>query len=137
MLIVVKETGLDALGVALKKSIKAFIPGSIDGTRPQDEERKLMGVGQGQFLPQQFAFPIGRDRFARVGFLFLPTAPTRTCCCLARKIDKFFETGIIFDAGLDKVLRTQGIHFEIGFFIDGRYRTREMKHLIDVFYTLF
>jgi hypothetical protein len=44
MLIAVKETGLDALGVALKKSIKAFIPGPIDGTRPQDEERKLMGV---------------------------------------------------------------------------------------------
>jgi hypothetical protein len=45
--------------------------------------------------------------------------------------------GIVFDAGLDKVLRTQGIHFEIGFFFDGRCRTRKMKHLIDVFHTLF
>jgi hypothetical protein len=43
-LIVAGETGLDALGEALKKSIKAFIPGPIDGTRPQDEERKFMGV---------------------------------------------------------------------------------------------
>jgi hypothetical protein len=96
-----------------------------------------MRVGQRQLLPQQFASPVGRDWVARVGFLCLPTAPTRTRCCLARKIDEFFETGVVFDAGLDKVLRTQGIHFEIGFFFDGRYRTRKMKHLIDVFHTLF
>jgi len=133
VLIVAGETGLDALGEALEKSIKAFIPGPIDGTRTQDNKRKLMGVGQGQLLPQQFAFPLRRDRFARVGFHFLPTARARTRCCLARKVDKFFETGIVFDAGLDKVLSAQGIHFEIGFFFDGRYRTRKMKHMIDVF----
>jgi hypothetical protein len=44
-LIVVAATGLDSLGETLKKSIKAFVSGPIDGTRPQDEERKLMGVG--------------------------------------------------------------------------------------------
>jgi hypothetical protein len=126
VVIVVAETGIDALREALEKSIKSFIPGPIDGARPQDKERKLMRVGQGQLLPQQLAFPIGRDRVARVGFLFLTTVPARTCCCLARKIDEFLETGVVFDAGLDKVLRTQGIHFEISFFFDGRCRACKM-----------
>jgi hypothetical protein len=74
---------------------------------------------------------------AGVGFLFLPTAPTWTCCCLARKIDEFFEMGIVFDASVDNVLSTQGIHFEKVFFFYGRYRARKMKHLIDAFHTLY
>jgi hypothetical protein len=95
-----------------------------------------MGVGQGQFFPQQFAFPIGRDRFARVGFIFMPITPARTRCCLARNRDKFLETGIVFNAGPDKVLRTLAIHFEVRFFFDGRGRACKMKHLINVLYGL-
>jgi hypothetical protein len=73
----VRETGLNVFFDPLEKSIKAFIPGAINGTGPQDKERKLTGSGQGQFLAQKFAFPIGRDRFARMGFIFLLTALTR------------------------------------------------------------
>jgi len=43
----------------------------------------------------------------------------------------------MFEAGLDEIIRAQGIHFEIGLFFDGRCHTRKMKHLIDVFHTLF
>ena len=91
VLIMIGVTRFDAPGEALAKRVKTFIPGSIDGTGPQDEERELMGAGQGQFLPQQFAFPIGRDRFARVRFFFLLIAPARTRCRLARNIDKFLN----------------------------------------------
>ena len=94
-----------------------------------------MGLGQGQFLPPPFASPVGRDRFAMVGFLFLPTVPPRTCGCQARKIDKFLESGIMFEAGLDEILRAQGIHLEIGLGFDGPGRAREMKHQVDIFHT--
>ena len=93
-----------------------------------------MGLGQGQFLPPPFAAPVRRDRFARVGFLFLATVLPRTRGCQARQIDKFLESGIMFEAGLDEILRAQGIHREIGLGCDGPGRAREMKHQVDIFH---
>ena len=45
VLIVVGETRIDVLGDAFKKSKKTFIPGPIDGARPQEEESTQMRVG--------------------------------------------------------------------------------------------
>jgi hypothetical protein len=52
------KTWIDIPGEALEKRMEAFIPGPVNGARPKDKQRKLMGEGQSQFLPQQFAFPV-------------------------------------------------------------------------------
>jgi len=41
----------------------------------------------------------------------------------------------MFEAGLDEILRAQGIHLEIGLCFDGPGRAREMKHQVDIFHT--
>ncbi len=124
--------GLDPVGEALKKSQKGFIPGPIDRGGPEDQERQFVGLGQGQFLPPPFAHPVGRDRPAMVGFCFLPTVLPRSCGCLAGKIDKFLESGVMFEAGLDEIFRAQGIHRAIGFCFDGPGGAGEMQDQVDI-----
>ena len=41
----------------------------------------------------------------------------------------------MFEAGLDEILRAQGIHLEIGLGFDGPGRAGEMKHQVDIFHT--
>ena len=41
----------------------------------------------------------------------------------------------MFKAGLDEILRAQGIHCEIGLGVDGPGSTGEMKHQVHIFHT--
>ena len=63
----------------------------------------------------------------------LPVVPSRTCGCQAGKIDKFLESGSMFEAGLDEIFRAQGIHLEIGLGVDGPGHAGEMKHQVHIF----
>ena len=40
----------------------------------------------------------------------------------------------MFEAGLDEILRAQGIHLEIGLGVDGPGGAGEMKHQVDIFH---
>jgi hypothetical protein len=80
-----------------------------------------------QILSHPFALAVRRDRFAQICLFLLPPILARSCCSLARKINKFLERGIVFKAGPEEVFRSIGIDFEISFFIDRLGHTCQME----------
>jgi len=51
------EIGLDPFGETLKKSQKGFIPGAIDRSRPEDQERKFVAWARANSSPRRLLLP--------------------------------------------------------------------------------
>jgi len=92
-----------------------------------------MRMDKGQFLSCPLAPTIGRNGFARVRFLLLRSVPAGASCSLAGHVDEFPEMAIRFEAGLDEVLRSSSIYFEVGLLFDGLGHPCKME---DLFYPL-
>lgn len=68
------KRGDDPSGYELEKSEHIRVPGSIDGGGPQDDQGKLLPMGQGKLLSHPLTLPIGRNRTARVRLRLLFTS---------------------------------------------------------------
>jgi len=50
------------------------------------------------------------------------------------KVEEFLEAGVLFEPGVDQVLRSEGIYLKIGFFPNGLGYTCHMENQIDTFH---
>jgi hypothetical protein len=123
MLILTDETRVDPFGEAFEKSKEIFIPWSINPRRPKDEDRKFMRMGKSQLFSHTFALAVKGNRFTGIGLLFFIPISTGSCRCLARNIDEFLKTRIIFETGMDQVLGSKAVYFKIRFLSDGLRHT--------------
>jgi hypothetical protein len=71
-----------------------------------------------------------------VGLRLLHPISARTGGRLARKVDKFLDTRILFEAGMNEIVCAHGIYFEVGFFSGRLCDPGDMKDLVHVFYRL-
>jgi hypothetical protein len=91
-----------------------------------------MSLGKSQFFSPPFTPAIGRYGLASVELLLSIAIPTRACGGLTRKIDEFPEIRVILKTGLDQILRSEGIHLKVDFFLHRLGDARQMKYLIDI-----
>jgi hypothetical protein len=69
-----------------------------------------------------------------IQFSLFVSIPARASGSLTRKIDEFSDTRMMLKASPNQVLRSEGIHLEVSFLMNGLCDTGQMKHLVNTLY---